>query len=139
MTKIHNSATCTAGFNSRPCEMCRFAEKAAQRAEHEEIASPRTENVLSGQEMLRIDPYEYLRTFKYAPPDAELAQPTEITVPTFDQEWQDAPKWATRTTEEVSANYWFIRGQHAKEVELVTLLNLDLAAMVRVARERVIR
>lgn len=27
MTKIHNSATCTAGFNSRPCDMCQFARE----------------------------------------------------------------------------------------------------------------
>lgn len=30
-----------------PCYMCQFAEKAAQRAEHEEIVSPRAENVSS--------------------------------------------------------------------------------------------
>lgn len=66
------------------------------------------------------------------------AQPAVIiTIPTFEQEWQDAPKWATRTTEEISANYWFIRGQHAKEVELLAGMNCDLREMVRVARERI--
>lgn len=62
-----------------------------------------------------------------------------IAVPTFEQEWQDAPRRTNRTTERESAEWWFIRGQYAKEVELVTLLNLDLAEMVRVARERVSR
>lgn len=62
-----------------------------------------------------------------------------ISVPTFDQEWQDAPRWVARTTEEAIANYWFIRGQHAKEVELLAGMNGDLREMVRVARERVER
>lgn len=139
MTKIHDSATCTAGFNGGPCDMCQFAEKAAQRAEHEEIVSPETENVPSGQETPRIDPYEYLRTFKYAPPDTESAQPAEITVPTFEQEWQDAPRWVTRYTEQQIAEWWYIRGQHAKEVELLAGMNCDLRGMIRVARERVER
>lgn len=64
---------------------------------------------------------------------------SSIAVPTFEQEWHNAPKWATRTTEEVSANYWFIRGQHAKEVELLAGMNGDLREMIRVARERVER
>lgn len=60
-----------------------------------------------------------------------------ISVPTFDQEWQDAPRWVTRYTEQQVAEWWFIRGQHAKEVELLAGMNCDLREMIRVARERV--
>lgn len=38
-----------------------------------------------------------------------------------------------------TANYWFIRGQHAKEVELLAGMNVDLKEMIRVARERIRR
>ena len=69
----------------------------------------------------------------------EPSSSSSIAVPTFEQEWQDAPRWATRTTEEAAAQWWFIRGQHAKEVELLAGINCDLKEMIRVARERIER
>lgn len=70
---------------------------------------------------------------------AEMVEERKHAQLTFEQEWRDAPKWAMRTTEEAAAQYWFIRGQHAKEVELLAGMNGDLREMIRVARERVER
>lgn len=77
------------------------------------------------QETPRIDPYEYLRTFKYAPPVCESAQPAEMTVPTFTEEWELAPRWATRTTEIESAEYWFLRGVRAGKAAATIAINSD--------------
>lgn len=170
-TEIHDSTTCRAGVNGTQCDMCRFADKAAQRAEHEEIVSPEPENVT----------------------DSEYGAGIGISVPTFEQEWRDAPRWVreyveqgrlravlfdvidagctcptsantqhpwkfddkiedfaneqrTRFVDEVIrrlqttktniAQYWFIRGQFAKEVELLVTENGDLREIARVVRER---
>lgn len=66
----------------------------------------------------------------------ESALGIAIPAPDFEQEWNDAPRWATRLTEQEIAEYWFIRGQHAKEVELLVQENEDLRGLIRVIRER---
>ena len=59
-----------------------------------------------------------------------------VVAPTFTEEWELAPRWATRTTEQIAAEYWFLRGGHAKEVELTGVINKDLREIRRVAGER---
>lgn len=134
--------------------------------------------------------------------EAQRLQSSEsaITVPTFEQEWQDAPRWTReyveqgrlravlfdvidagctcgsrerhpweldrnvdnpeidediinhqrirfveevlrrlQTTSTATALYWFMRGAHAKELELLVTENGDLREMARVVRERLRR
>lgn len=62
-----------------------------------------------------------------------------VTPRTFTEEWNSAPRWATRTTEIESAQYWFLRGGQAKEIELTGVINEDLKEIRRVAGERLQR
>lgn len=46
-----------------------------------------------------------------------LTQTSPIpATPDFEQEWAQAPRWATRTTEHDSAEYWFLRGTVAEQL-----------------------
>lgn len=72
-------------------------------------------------------------------PDQQAKQESAsngVIAPTFTEEWELAPGWATRTTEIESAQYWFARGGHVKEVELTATMNQDLREIRRVVRER---
>ncbi len=111
-TKIHDSTTCTAGLNNQPCEMCQFTQNTSQG----------NSSLSEVEQGLKIDS------------SPSSASGISLPVPTFTQEWQAAPKWATRTTEEATAEWWFIRGQHAKEVEMLVEMNGDLRELLRVAR-----
>lgn len=75
-------------------------------------------------------------------PDQQAKQESasnSVIAPTFTEEWESAPRWATRTTEIESAQYWFLRGGQAKEIELTGVINEDLKEIRRVAGERLQR
>lgn len=85
--EIHDSNHCD-------CEMCQFAQNASQ-------ANSGLFGVEQGE---KIDS---------SPPSASGIA---IPAPDFEHEWLQAPRWATRTTEHDSAEYWFLRGTIAEQL-----------------------
>lgn len=81
MTQIHDTELCD-------CEMCQFAQNASQ-------ANSGLFRVEQGQKI-----------------DSSPASGSGMAIPapSFEREWTQAPKWATRTTERESAEFWFLRG-----------------------------
>lgn len=87
MTQIHDSNRCD-------CEMCQFAQNARQ-----------TVSSLFGDgEGEKID--------------SSPASASGIAIPTpdFDHEWQEAPQGMTNYVEHSIAEYWFLRGRRAGEL-----------------------
>lgn len=105
-TQIHDSTTCTAGFDGQPCVMCQFAREFEKSSAKLPSDAPGLEN--QGVGFLEPEPENV--------PEGEYGSGIAIPAPSFEQEWESAPRWATRTTEHDSAEYWFLRGTIAEQL-----------------------
>lgn len=120
-TQIHDSTTCTAGVNGQQCDMCRFAQNAR-----------RTDSGL-----FRAEQGQKIDSSPSSGSGIDLPAPTPT--PDFTREWETAPRWATRTTERESAEWWLLRGRRLERQALLAAQNQDLQEILRVARERITR
>lgn len=98
----------------------------------------------------KIDPYEYLKTFKY-PPDtekalrntrsiihhAEMVEEQKRTQTTFEQHWQGAPKSIKHGCEMSSAEFFYHAGRRDRETEMLREVNTVLSGVAqRIGQER---
>lgn len=127
---IHDSTTCTAGFNGQPCEMCGFARE----FEKSRAKSPSDTLGLENQGVGFLVPEAENVS------DSPQTQNRGILEPDFEHEWNSAPSGHTRYTERAEAEWWLMRGvwlgiQYERERGLMAL-GQDLREMQRMARER---
>lgn len=69
-------------------------------------------------------------------PDPVYGAGNGIPAPTFEQEWESAPRAMIRYVERSIAEYWFLRGIRAGEAGAMVTMNDDLKEIRRVAGER---
>lgn len=109
-TQIHDSATCTAGFNGQPCVMCHFVREFEKSSTRMPSESLKMENQPAG--FLALEPESGLER------DSEQSSP--IPAPSdFDHEWREAPESHRRYTCREDAFYWFMRGVRAGELNQI--------------------
>lgn len=121
-TEPHDSTTCTAGVDGQKCEMCQFAQESSRNPSKSPSEASSRENQRAG--FLGLGPENASEPI--------LTQSSPIPAPTFTYEWEAAPRSMTNYVEQSVAEWWFIRGQRAGELQSLT----ETTAVFRAMAER---
>lgn len=114
----HDTARCD-------CEMCQFAKNSAQKR-------VKTRSEVVG---LENQPAGFLEPEPENVSEGEYGSGIDIPAPsppTFTHEWEAAPRSMTNYVEQSVAEWWFIRGQRAGELQSLT----ETTAVFRAMAER---